>query len=207
MRSVDLQGPLNHDAENPRHRHIVPFQPRAHGSKIPLPSPSCQPVEKQRGQARLQAHEDGEQSPHSAIALSEGMDQDQFHMDHREGRGEGLRGRGAAGCEPSEGTTLKLSHQSGDLRRSRKWEIVFHEVHLTIAACPRIDAPQPSVMDVANIGSREAVVSVVEGGQFLQGSNLFTTLRPVHFAPALDAEQILQHTPARARLKEVLLQS
>jgi len=113
MRSVDLQSPLNHGAEHLRHRLIIPAQPRTHGSKIPLPSPSCQPVEKQRGQAGLQPHEDGEHSRHSAIALSEWMDQYQFDMDHRKGHGEGLGGRRAAGREPSEGATLELSDDGG----------------------------------------------------------------------------------------------
>ncbi len=62
-------------------------------------------------------------------------------------------------------------------------------------------------MDAANIGSRKAVISVVEGRQLFQSPNLLAALYPVPFALALDAEQVLQHPPARARLEAVPFQS
>jgi hypothetical protein len=60
---------------------------------------------------------------------------------------------------------------------------------------------RPSSVDFPDIRRREAMVLVVSPDQFIQDTTLFPPLDLIHLSLALDAEEIFQNAPTRARFE------
>lgn len=73
-------------------------------------------------------------------------------------------------------------------------------VHLAVLSGPRIYSPHPTLMDTADIGSGESVVTVIAICQLFERADLFAPFHPVHFPLARDSKQVLEHTATGARL-------
>jgi hypothetical protein len=58
---------------------------------------------------------------------------------------------------------------------------------------------------MANVGGGKPMSSIVLCRQFFERTDLLAPLNLVHLSPAGDTKQILEHVPARIRLKLVLV--